>query len=59
LKVVYYNFFYSRSILVVLYRVVAISGPGGKAHPEKHFALLTKSGHLALKIVIKKRKYYN
>jgi len=56
LKVVYYNFFY-RSILVVLCRAVAIPGPWGKAPPpRKNFALLTKSGHLAFKIVMKKGK---
>jgi len=57
LKVVYYNFFYGRSILLVLCRAVAIPGPGGEPSPEKHFALpLTKSGHLVFKIVIKKGK---
>jgi len=30
LKVVYYNFFYCRSILVTLYGAVAIPGPGGQ-----------------------------
>jgi len=55
LKVGYYIFFYCRSILVVLCRAVAIPVPGGKASPPlKKFrpTLLTKSGHLAHKIVI-------
>jgi len=54
LKVVYYTFFYGRSILVVLCRAAALPGPGGEAPPKKYFAFLTKSGHLAFKIVIKK-----
>jgi len=56
LKVVFYNFFYGRSILVVLYRAVTIPRPGGEAPPEKNFAFLTKSGHLTFKSVIKKGK---
>jgi len=40
LKVVYYNFFYCRSILVVLCMAVAISGPGIEALPPwKKFRL--------------------
>jgi len=50
LKVVYYNFFYCCSILVVLCKAVAIPGPLKKVSP------LTKSGHLVFKNVIKKGK---
>jgi len=39
----------------VLCRAVAIPGPKGEA-PLKNFALLTKSGHLAFKNVIKNGK---
>jgi len=42
---------------VALYRAIAIPGLGGLSPPEKNFApLLTKSGHLAFKTVIKKGK---
>jgi len=37
-------------------RAVAILGPGGETHPEKSFAVPTKSSHLAFKIVITKAK---
>jgi len=39
-------------------RAVASPGPGGEAPPEKNFPPppLTKSGHLAFKIVFKKGK---
>jgi len=57
LKVVYYNFFYCRSILVVLRRAVAITGQ--EAKPPKKFrpSSLTKLGHLAIKLWWKKEKY--
>jgi len=56
LKVVYYNFFYYRSILVVFCRAVTIPEPEGLNPPEKIFASLplTKSGYFAFKIVTKK-----
>jgi len=47
LKVLYYNFFYCCSTAPV-----AIPGPGG----QKIASLLTKSGHLACKIMIKREK---
>jgi len=56
LKVIYYNIFYCRSILVVLCRAVAITRPESEGSTEKNFAPLMKSGHFALKIVIKKEK---
>jgi len=52
LKVVCYNFFCCRSILVVLCRAVAIPETLKKISPF----LLKKSGHLVFKIVIKKGK---
>jgi len=53
LKVVYYNFFFCCSILVAL----CSAGARRAKLPWKNFApFLTKSGHLAFKIVMKKGK---